>query len=156
MQSTKKSWIPDVSLFELVDGEMKGILRVKDALKRQGLDSENIIFTSKDANVISLVKELEITSMPVGFTQYQLPFLMPSINSIYFLTYGQPNSRFPEHTHTQEGGLRVIINGSIIFNEMEFTAGEWLYISKGCSYSFTVGNSGCVIFHAYGPQDPRK
>ena len=66
-----------------------------------------------------------------------------------FLTFGLPNKKFPEHRHTRDNGLRVIISGSIFYKDIELVAGDWMYVPRGASYSFVTGASGCIMFHLY-------
>lgn len=101
-----------------------------------------------------LPDDLRTNGMPVGFEQHQLPIVFPGKEAMYFLTTAQPNATFPEHRHETNHGLRVIISGSIRYEEKELTAGDWMYVPRGCTYSFTAGEFGCTIFHAYDPADP--
>lgn len=152
MQSTMLEWVPDESLFEIIDGDLEGIIRVREALKTIGLDVSKNIFTSRDDAVVSILERLKINIMPMGFEQYQLPILMPSKDNMYFITTGKPNAQFPTHQHIKDDGFRVIISGSIIYKDLELISGDWIYVPQGASYSFIVGASGCIIFHGYGPQ----
>lgn len=151
MQSIKMSWTPDESLFEMVDGDLRGIHRVKEVLNAAGLDTKNRIITSRDTAILPLIEKLRANIMPLGFEQYQLPLLLPSENTMYFITVGQPKAKFPEHRHTYDDGLRVIISGSIIYDGTELIAGDWMFVPRGSSYTFEVGDAGCTVFHAYAP-----
>lgn len=151
MQSIMSKWNPDESLFEIIGEELKGIMRVREALKEIGLDITKEIFTSRDEAVVSMLERLKINVMPLGFEQYQLPILMPSKDTMYFITIGKPNALFPTHQHSRDDGFRVIISGSIIYKGLELNSGDWIYVPQGASYSFKVGPSGCTIFHGYGP-----
>ncbi|HEV2802058.1 MAG TPA: cupin domain-containing protein [Pyrinomonadaceae bacterium] len=152
MQSAKSIWTPDESLFERVGGEMIGVARVREALQEAGLDTTSTIITSRDAAVQAMQERLRTRAMPAGFTQHQLPILFFGQNTMHFITYGQPHAKFPEHRHEQDDGLRLIIKGSLIFRGTELTAGDWMYVPRGSSYSFEVGAAGCTIFHAYSPK----
>lgn len=154
MQSTRLEWEPDESLFDRVDGVAKGILLVKETLKAAGLDTGRII-TSKNPSLRMVRDRLRTSLMPRGFEQHQLPILLSGEDALCFITTGQPSAQFPEHCHSQNDGLRVVISGSITYQGTKLTAGDWMYVPKGASYSFATGEAGCTLFHSY-PQHPPK
>jgi len=150
MQSASIAWAPDDTLFALVNGEMRGIRRVRELLAKENLDADTII-TSRDPRVMAMLESLETETMPVGFVQCQLPILLPGTNAMYFISRGESNAKFPKHRHDRDNGLRVIVDGSLIYDGVELSAGDWFYVPRGCSYEFTVGTRGCLVFHVYAP-----
>jgi hypothetical protein len=153
MEGTGLAWTPDDSLFDLVDGELRGILRVKEQLARMNLNTKKVM-TSRDPTVVAMLDALETKTMPSGFVQHQLPVLLPGDGAMYFITRGQPNAKFPRHRHDRDDGLRVILDGSLIYDGVELLAGDWFYVPRGCAYEFQVGATGCSVFHAYAPPPP--
>jgi hypothetical protein len=150
MQTPTVRWIPDESIFDLVEGTLRGILRVKHCLSAAGVDTAQIV-TSRDAAIASMEESLRTQVVPSGFEQYQLPILLSGENAMYFITTGQPFAEFPRHSHSKSAGLRLIIQGSIIYDGKELVSGDWLYVPRGCSYEFRAGQHGCSIFHVYEP-----
>lgn len=151
MQSTRTEWKPDEALFERVDGVPKGVLNVREALEAAGLDTNKII-TSRNPALRTVKDRLRSNLMPTGFEQYQLPIPLRGEDTLCFITTGQPNAAFPEHRHAKSDGLRVVISGSISYEGIELTAGDWMYVPRGASYSFVAGTSGCTLFHGYKPK----
>jgi hypothetical protein len=150
MEGTSAVWKPDESLFDLVNGELRGILRVKEQLANGHLNTKKIV-TSRDPSVVAMLDALETKAMPSGFIQHQLPILLPGDGAMYFITRGQANAKFPKHSHDRDDGLRVILDGSLIYDGVELFAGDWFYVPRGCAYEFQVGKNGCSVFHAYAP-----
>ena len=152
MHSARVAWVPDESLFERVNGVARGIRNIEEALEAVGL-SANEIITSKHPAVRLLRERLRSTLMPNGFEQHQLPILLFGEDVLCFITTGLPNAEFPEHRHLQNDGIRVVVSGSIVFQGTELTPGDWMFVPRGTSYSFTAGKGGCTLFHNY-PQNP--
>ena len=48
------AWKPDDTFHDLIDGEFKGVLRVREALKELGVSIGDEIVTSKDAEIAPL------------------------------------------------------------------------------------------------------
>ena len=145
-------WAPDESLNDKIDGELKGILRVRKFLETFGLSVTDSVITSRDGLVRDSKQLLEIRSMPQGFDKHQLPiFISNNVSTMFFITAGQPGATFPTHKHSKDTGLHIIVSGSIELNQTMLEVGDWFYVPCGCNYSFHVGNTGCTILHAYGP-----
>jgi hypothetical protein len=45
--------------------------------------------------------------------------------------------------------VRFIISGSIKYNGIELTAGDWMFVPKGEEYEFTVGPLGASMAYCY-------
>jgi quercetin dioxygenase-like cupin family protein len=58
-----------------------------------------------------------------------------------------PNTVIPNHSHAMEklGDMKVVLSGSIMHDDEELTAGDWLWIPAGEKYNFKVGNKGATI-----------
>lgn len=126
---------------------------MQEALKEAGLDTGKII-TSRNPSLRVVRDKLRTNLLPIGFEQHQLPILLSGEGLVCFITTGQANAEFPEHHHSQTDGLRVVISGSITYEGTKLTAGDWMYVPRGASYSFVAGESGCTLFHMYNPPGP--
>jgi hypothetical protein len=156
MAKQNDDWKPDDSFHDLINGEFKGVLRVKEALKNLKIETGNRIITSKDADAINLIENLRRHHLPEGFEQWQLPFVFGGGNRpvMTFITIGNPNAVIPHHAHKNDLLFRIVISGSIIYNKIELTAGDWMHIPAGLAYSFKVGKLGSVTMHLYNGHDP--
>jgi hypothetical protein len=105
------------------------------AAEQAGLDMQGII-TSRDAAALSTKDHLPVEDVPEGFQKWQLPFHLDGV-SIPYVTVGEPGATVPEHAHEGDS-IRIINSGSIIFEGEELTAGDWMYIPAGQSYSYKV------------------
>lgn len=126
----------------------EGAKRADDACKAAGLDISKGILTSKDAGVINAVKALKVSNIPNGFEKYQLPIVFQDATQTY-LSFGAAGTSVPMHSHDEGPGLRVIIFGSIVYKDVELTAGDWMYIPAGMKYALDVGSMGVGMFYCY-------
>jgi quercetin dioxygenase-like cupin family protein len=151
MANNKSKWKPDDSFHDLIKGEFKGVLRVKQSLAELGITLGDKIVTSRDSFMPKLKEKLRRETMPKGFEQWQLPIIL-GINSrpvMMFITVGQPNTEVPEHKHADDSVFRIVISGSIIHGGVELTPGDWVFVPKGQTYSFKTGNLGGAVMHMY-------
>jgi hypothetical protein len=151
MSGQVEAWKPDDTFHDLINGEFKGVLRVKEALKELGVAIGEEIVTSKDAEIAPLWAKLRRDTMPSGFEQTQLPIVLGGGNRpvMPFITVGAAGAVLPSHIHKDDCLFRIIISGSIIWNRLELFQGDWMYIPSGKRYSFTAGQLGCVVLHLY-------
>jgi quercetin dioxygenase-like cupin family protein len=151
MPKANKSWKPDDSFHDIIDGEFKGVLRVKKACKDLGVTFGKKIVTSRDRSMPALLEKLRRTTLPPGFEQWQLPIILGGGNRpvMFFVTVGSPNAKLPHHRHRNDSLFRIVLSGSITYNGIELTSGDWMYVPTGQPYSFKAGKSGCVIMHTY-------
>lgn len=146
------NWRPDDSLLEKEGGELKGARRVKDALKKHGVETKGRIFTSRDRGMDSLRAELKRAHMPEGFEQTQLPVALgPGEDILVFETTIEPGAKLPEHAHTGAAIFRMVLKGSVRFGDKELSTGDWMVVPPGASYALAAGDTQCVIFHWYIP-----
>ena len=147
----KTPWKPDDTFHDIIDGEFKGVRRVKDALKELGLTLGDKIVTSQDKEMQPLIERLRRDTMPDGFTQWQLPIILGGGDRpvMSFITVGNSNAEVPPHRHRDDCLFRIVISGSLIYKDLELFPGDWMYIPTGQSYSFRAGMLGVVVMHVY-------
>jgi mannose-6-phosphate isomerase-like protein (cupin superfamily) len=122
--------------------------RVEEALKATGRRLNSGIVTSRDADASELRDALAITNVPAGFTKHQLPVYLPE-SSFLFLTVAEPGAASTKHSHDEGDGIRFIVSGSIEYEGVELTAGDWMFVPRGAEYSFTTGRMGAVMCYCY-------
>ena len=142
-------WRPDDSFLSLEGGKIKGVTRVKDALKKAGVRGGSRIVTSRDKGLDATRADLKRTRMPKGFQQWQLPVALgPEKNVLAFMTVAEPDAELPEHSHGVEL-FRVIVSGSVFYKDIELTTGHWMHVPKDASYALKAGPTGAIICHVY-------
>ena len=143
------AWKPDDSFVDKVNGEIKGVKRVKDALTKHGKKLGKI-YTSKDADMETIREELANDKAAPGFLQFQLPVALgPNQDVIAFMTIAEPGAVVPSHAHKVDS-FRIIISGSAFYNGVELKAGDWMVVPAGESYSLTAANNpGYISYHLY-------
>ena len=125
----------------------QGEEKVKHACAEAGLKIGSKIITSRDRNAVVAANLLSVDNIPGGFKKWQRPFVMD--RSQLFISIGSPDAKVPEHSHDEGDGIRFIMSGSIHYNGMELTAGDWMYIPKGAKYSMAVGALGAAMCYCY-------
>ncbi len=126
----------------------EGLDRIKKVCDQLGLKTIDKIITSKDSMVKDALKELEVTNIPDGFVKFQLPVAFDGPTQTY-MSFGAPRAQVKTHSHDEGDGIRVIMFGSIIYNNQELTSGDWMFIPKGVPYNFEVGDMGVGVFYCY-------
>jgi hypothetical protein len=124
-----------------------GVKMLRDAATKAGLKPGAIV-TSKDAAARKAMEYLAVTNVPDGFTKWMLPVFLNCPSQQYF-SYAAPGVRVPKHSHDDGDGLRVILHGSITYNNVELGAGDWMFVPKGEAYDFQVGPRGAGMFYCY-------
>jgi len=143
------TWRPDDSFLDDEGGKLKGVNRVKDALKKAGAKGGRRISTSQDPGMDAAARDLQRARMPKGFQSWQLPVTFgPDQSELAFITVGAPGAEVPEHAHRGEV-FRVVISGSVHYKDLVLTAGHWMHVPPGISYGFTAGPLGCIIWHRF-------
>jgi hypothetical protein len=122
--------------------------RVVEALKAIGREPNAGIMTSRDADAKDLRRALDVDNVPDGFRKYQLPAFLPE-PSFLFITVAEPDAEAPSHSHDDGDGIRFIAGGSIIYNDMELIAGDWMFVPRGAQYSFRAGPQGALMCYCY-------
>ena len=144
-------WQPDDTFHDIVDGEYKGVRRVKAVWEKYRNNLTGRIFHSREPLIKEMVEELQRDTLPTGFKQWQLPIVL-GLNGdpvLGFITVGEPNAKIPRHRHEKDSLFRIVISGSVFFGDVELTAGDWMFVPKGKAYSLTAGPLGCVSNHYY-------
>lgn len=126
----------------------QGIERINDAYKKAEVKTPTAIVTSRDKGIVAVASKLGISNVPGGFKKWQLPVYLDGASQ-FFISVGSPDADVPLHSHDEGDGIRVIMNGSIIYNDIELTEGDWMFIPKGKQYQFKVGARGVTQFYCY-------
>ena len=124
-----------------------GVKRIQNALSEIKYKLGYRILTSRDADAVKLCNLLAIDSgLPNGMTKWQLPFHLEG--GQFFITTAQAGVKVGEHSH-DEDGVRFIISGSIVYDGIELSAGDWMFLPKDARYSFKVGTLGATMCYCY-------
>jgi mannose-6-phosphate isomerase-like protein (cupin superfamily) len=117
----------------------QGLERIKRAMAQVPEFRQGKIVTSRTPGAEKLTELLKTEKVPGGFSKYQLPvYFEGGPGTQFFVTVGEPGAEVGTHSHDEGDGFRYIASGSIIFEGQELTAGDWIYIPRGQSYSFRV------------------
>lgn len=128
----------------------EGIDRINKARQQHKFAPGSGVVTSRDAAMKSLIGTLAVTNIPAGFKKWQLPvFFLGGPGTQFFISVGAPDTDVPQHSHDEGDGIRVIVSGSVIYNDVELTAGDWMFIPKGTPYALRAGETGAVICYCY-------
>lgn len=124
-----------------------GVARINEALEKVGVKLGKRILTSRDPEAIKLCNLLSIDKdLPQGFRKWQLPFHLDG--GQFFITTAEPGAKVGEHAH-EDDGVRFIVSGSVFYDGIELTAGDWMYLPKGAKYSLEVGPLGAAMCYCY-------
>lgn len=122
--------------------------RIQGAVKATGGELNSRILTSRDPDARELRRELAVDNVPDGFRKYQIPAFLPEA-SVMFITMALPDAEAPDHSHDEGDGIRFIAGGSIIYNDVELTTGDWMFVPRGERYSFRAGPQGAIMCYCY-------
>lgn len=125
----------------------QGSERIREALRKAEVDIDNTILTSRDAWAERLRDELRMTNQPGGVSMWQLPVLLNQ--SLLFLQVLEAGAVVPEHEHVRAPVFRLVISGSIHYNGIELKPGDWMYVPRGQSYSFSAGSAGATVMYPH-------
>ncbi len=126
----------------------QGLERIQAALKAARVRLGDEIVTSRNPRVRKVMELLRVKNIPDGFKKWQLPVYLDGPSQL-FLSIGAPDTIVPRHSHDEGDGIRFIIGGSIIYNKVELTEGDWMFIPKGKTYDFKVGPGGASMCYCY-------
>jgi hypothetical protein len=124
----------------------EGAVRVERVLQKHKLVLNDIV-TSRDKIAKSLKDSLPVANVPDGFSKWQLPFVMGP--SQLFITVAKGGAKVGKHSHDDGDGIRFITNGSVIYNGITLSAGDWMFIPKGVPYSMEIGPDGATMCYCY-------
>lgn len=150
------AWRPDDSLLDRnKDGELVGTLRIKDALRKRGIDTANRVITSQDEDIRAVERDLAGVQQPAGVRRSQMPITLGEGEDVLcFETQMNADASVPEHQHGHSV-FRVVISGSLLFRGKTLGPGEWIVVPAGQDYSVAAGPEGCVMFYAHWPWPPK-
>jgi quercetin dioxygenase-like cupin family protein len=137
-----RAFNPNQATFE------QGLERIRRAVEGTGLDQTRGIITSRDDRAREAQQTLKTSEVPDGFAKWQLPVYLGKPSQL-FITVAQPDAEAPEHSHDEGDGIRFIASGSIIYNNVELTTGDWMFIPAGTKYSFKAGAFGALMCYCY-------
>lgn len=126
----------------------EGLERIQRGLRKAKVKLEGRILTSRDEDVLKAVRLLQVDNVPDGVQKWQLPFSLNQPSQL-FISTAAANTKVPAHSHRDGDGIRFIVAGSINYRGVELTAGDWMFIPKGKSYSFEVGKFGATMCYCY-------
>ncbi|MDY0417014.1 cupin domain-containing protein [Enterobacter sp. 170198] len=126
----------------------EGLKRIENAFAKEKMKYPTSIITSRDANLAKVCNALKVDNVPLGFKKWQLPVHL-EMASQFFISVGVADTAVPLHSHDEGDGFRLIMSGTIIYNGIELTEGDWMFIPKGKSYDFKVGEKGVTLFYCY-------
>lgn len=126
----------------------QGIKRITDAYKKAKVKAPTKIITSRDKDIVAVASILGASTQPDGFKKWQLPVYLNSPSQL-FISVGAPDTDVPLHSHDEGDGVRIIMSGSIIYEGVELSAGDWMFIPKGKKYQFKVGPGGVTQSYCY-------
>ncbi|KAF1996597.1 hypothetical protein P154DRAFT_579700 [Amniculicola lignicola CBS 123094] len=153
-------WFPAGETYEYTAEHLGAVLFtvlpcVEDAGDNIGLPVYETFVTSRDPKVTSATVSLphlaQYAETGEGITHSFFPFAPrmpanPNKDGRFFawLAHIAPGTDVPGHIHELErlADYKLVINGSIISNGRELTAGDWIWAPAGTAYSFTVGGKG--------------
>jgi len=124
-----------------------GVRRIQAALPKEALGNSEIT-TSQDSPYSEAQRKLRVSNVPQSFLKYQLPVFLNK-PSQFFVSDGPPGAHVASHSHDEGDGLRYIVEGSIVYDDRELKAGDWMFIPAGKKYEFTVGPRGVKMFYCY-------
>ena len=125
----------------------QGSEHIRAALRKANVDIENAIITSRDPWAAQMREELRMSGQPSGVEMWLLPVVLN--RSLLFVQVLAPNAEVPEHEHVRGAVFRLVISGSIRYKGIELTAGDWMYVPRGQSYSFSAGSAGATVMYPH-------
>ena len=125
----------------------QGLERIRAIADRVGLGDRAII-TSRGEAASRAQDLLSVSEVPEGFVKWQLPVFLSEPSQL-FITVALPGAVASEHAHDAGDGIRFIASGSIIYEDTELTAGDWMFVPAGVRYSFAAGKFGALMCYCY-------
>jgi uncharacterized RmlC-like cupin family protein len=120
---------------------------IQKALGQANVQVGGRVVTSRDQGMDQLRQALQVKNLPQGFQKWLLPVQVSSDTFLY-ITVAAPGARADTHAHDGDS-VRFVASGSIIYDGRELTAGDWLFIPAGQSYSFSAGPVGALLMAPY-------
>ena len=99
------NWRPDDSFLDTQDGEQAGVRRIREVLRKHGLELGQIL-TSQDKGMEQVINELERSRMPPGLRQWQLPVPNPpQRRRLRLATRAPPSIRPARHVTSHDQAI---------------------------------------------------
>jgi len=147
---------PQKREYSTTELKVYGLVReayTKDELRSKGYGPQKI--DSFHDKATSARSELKVeTPFGSGIEKWELPVFMPPLrvhNTVF-----PPNTSVAPHVHPLNsakepgGGLRVVISGSILYEEKEYKPGDWFFVPNGEPYAFrTDPQMETVVLYTY-------
>jgi quercetin dioxygenase-like cupin family protein len=133
-------WRPDDSLNERdKNGDLRAWRMIRAALRKNKVSLGKGVITSRDPGIAAVTRDLKRSGMPAGVEQWLLPLIVgPQDGVLYFRSQLEPGAVVPSHSHTHSV-FRVVVDGELKFGRKTLTAGDWMYVPAGVSYSIAAG-----------------
>jgi hypothetical protein len=146
-------WRPDDSLSERDStGQVRGVLRITDALRKNKVSLGTGVITSRDRGMAAVRRDLKRTGLPRGVEQWLMPVVVADGNFLFFISRLKPNTKVPRHAHDDIDVLRIIIKGELKVGRVTLKPGDFMLALRGVAYATQAGPQGCII--AYGHITP--
>jgi hypothetical protein len=144
---------PDDSLSERDQkGELNGVRKIKEALKKNNVHLGKGVLTSRDTGMAAVRRDLKRTGLPAGVEHWQMPIVLGERQDILcFISRLKSNAIVPEHGHEKVAVFRVVIEGKLIYGRKTLNPGDHMFVPGGVKYAVKGGPEGCVIFYAHIP-----
>ena len=143
---------PDDSLFEPDEsGEVKGVGRIKAALRKHGVRIGNGVITSRDPGMQAAQKELKREVTLPGIEQWLLPIIIcPKADQpiLWLMSHMKAGAKVPPHSHVN-GHVRVVVQGSCRFGTVELQQGDWMLVPAEVPYDLEAGAHGCIWMYPH-------
>ncbi len=145
-------WRPDDSLLQRDErGELNGMRRVKDALRKHGVRLSSRVVTSQDEGMQEALQELRRTTAPAGVEQWQLPVVFCPEGEgevLMFVSRLEAGARVPTHSH-DHAHARFILDGSVRYGDLELKRGDWMAVPAGVEYQLEAGPTGTLMCYPH-------
>lgn len=124
-----------------------GVKFIEDALSkhRHGTSLTEIV-TSQDPLIKDMKADLTSDNVPDKYSKTIVPVVFDKAQ--FAMIIGEPDADSPAHSHPEQS-LRFIIHGSLHYDGKHLTAGDWMFVPGGKSYSVKAGSSGVTTLECY-------
>lgn len=147
-------WRPDDSLLDRdTTGETIGARRVRDALKKNRINHEGRVITSRDRGMAGVRRDLKRSTTLRGVQQWQLPILFDP-NLVWIEARHRPGAKIPTHSH-KSWVLHIVISGAMKYRNQTLKVGDWILVPPGQPYALeAASNPGAVTYYIH-PSPPK-
>ena len=117
--------------------------------------SKERVLTSRDPDAQTLMENLKLQGTEAGFEKWQLPVFFEKSGgdgeggAQFFITRGDSHAKVSPHAHDNGDAIRYIVSGSVLYEDQELVAGDWMFIPRDVPYSIEMGPFGAVMCYCY-------